>query len=144
MLPQLHTPGRLHLLLQISNSFATALFAMPFFPFGQHYDNFAHPPKWFMLNGRYSFLPIMIIFKSAIHVNSDCLLLIRHGQLSYMPALWLMLIQLAFALAKLHFVWQVTLNKELAASFARFPTTNRKIATAFSLKRRRLLPIPEE
>ena len=108
MLPQLHTPGRLHLLLQISNSFATALFAMPFFPFGQHYDNFAHPPKWFMLNGRYSFLTFMIIFKSAIHVNSDSFLLIRHGQLSYMPALWLMLIQLAFALAKLHFVWQVT------------------------------------
>ena len=42
MQPQLHTQGRLRLLLQTTESSASALFAIPFFPFGQHCGSIAH------------------------------------------------------------------------------------------------------
>jgi hypothetical protein len=50
----------------------------------------------------------MVILESAIHVISNCFLLIELGQLSYIPALWPMAVPLAFTLAKWRFVWQVT------------------------------------
>ena len=50
----------------------------------------------------------MVMLKSAIHVISDCSMLIELGQLSYFSDLWPIAVSLAFTLAKWHFVWQVT------------------------------------
>ena len=50
----------------------------------------------------------MVMLESAIHVISDCSILIELCLLSYFSALWPIAVSLAFTLAKWRFVWQVT------------------------------------
>ena len=52
--------------------------------------------------------PFMVMLESAIHVISDCSMLIELCLLSYFSALWPIAVSLAFTLAKWRFVWQVT------------------------------------
>lgn len=102
MQPQLHTPGRLHSLLQISKCFASALFAIPFFQYSQHRGSIAHLPRVWPKRQVYQHLTPIFIPKTAGCVNNDhtcCMKLTCSVAASFFPLPCIYSCKLAFRFA---------------------------------------------
>ena len=102
MQPQLHTPGRLHSLLQISKCFASALFAIPFFQYSQHRGSIAHLPRVWPKSQVYQHLTPIFIPKTAGCVNNDhtcCMKLTCSVAASFFPLPCIYSCKLAFRFA---------------------------------------------
>ena len=105
MQPQLHTPGRLHSLLQISKCFASALFAIPFFQYSQHRGSIAHLPRVWPKSQVYQHLTPIFIPKTAGCVNNDhtcCMKLTCAVAASFFPLPCIYSCKLAFRFASDH------------------------------------------
>ncbi len=125
MQPQLHIPGRLHSLLQISKCFASALFAIPFFQYSQHRGSIAHLPRVWPKSQVYQHLTPIFIPKTAGCVNNDhtcCMKLTCSVAASFFPLPCIYSCKLAFRFAsdqitKILIAYINLINASLRCSF---------------------------